>query len=251
MTNRMRTLVWAVFVVALCVFTTGCKRGRDPVPWDAIDHPAKKNAKFVVKNFTIKYQLKDVVFPGNEKIHEYLLDRLPLTARIVRALRLKNYHAEKLADGRIFGTNKNDLEAHITELFKDLRRRVYFVEGRYTGKTFKNLTSSAVMVWDYKNISHGRVSNSATVFVYVDQKHLRAISKILKVFLGRLIKKKLSEVVEVTRVVSLEISKSPLKVYQAMRDISPNTRVRFSKEEIDEFNRMFLEPRNSEKVIDK
>ena len=252
----MRTGIRLLAIMLTCLFAVGCKgctgkKRSTEIPWEKIKEEERKTAESIVKNHTVFYPFKDVVFKGNTDINNFLLDRIPLAAKIARRLRIAKYYAKNLPNGRIEAWDGRDLKTIVYEISRENGRRVFYIEGRYHGSTFKNLTGKGVLVWKYRDLPSGRVHNSAFLYVYLDQKPLRSIGKILKPFLGRLINRKLSEIVSVVQKVGVMIANNPRRVYMAIKDGSPNSTVVFNEAEKKAFYELLIVLQNSEKKVDK
>lgn len=251
--NNLITLkIAALIVFAALVILPGCGRQAAlarKIPWDKINSPQKENAKLVIKNYTLANPIENLSFEGNVKIYNYMLDRLPLTAKIIRAMRTKEYYAVKTPDGRIHAWNDTGIDAYITEMYRTENERIYFVTGSFNNKSIKNLTGKAVIIWKYNNEPNNRIHNEADLFIFIDQKPMRSLSKIMRPFIGKLVKRKLAEIVGVTRMVSIFVYTNPKRIYDAM--IAEKARAEITDDELKEFYDTFIAPLNTEKSIDK
>lgn len=155
-------------------------------------------------------------FKSNLSIYNFLLDHLPLSASLAKALKIESYTVVERSPGYYYGTDGAGLSGYIWEVYRKPDRAAYFATGTYEGSFIGKVTGSVFIFGVYKKLDSGEVENRLYIYIRVHSAFLRAIAATLKPLLRPVANRKLRVFIHSASELAELLASDPRKAYYSL-----------------------------------
>src|SRR5215831_12135077 len=175
----------------------------------------------IVDNYTTVNTVGPIRAALSESMYQYLLDRPPLAAALIKRLDLGLYQAERRGPG-YWGNDGEGTEGIVELVYQDRMSRIYYLVGSHHGRLLPNITGKAVVFLrmnPVKETSGAEVMDSTMVsYTKLDNRILSGLMSLLHPLISGIIARKLAKGVEVVNRLGLEMRERPERVLFAATD---------------------------------
>ena len=176
----------------------------------------------IVDNYTTVNTVGPIRAALSESMYQYLLDRPPLAAALIKRLDLGLYQAERRGPGRYWGNDGEGTEGIVELVYQDRMSRIYYLVGSHHGRLLPNITGKAVVFLrmnPVKEVSGAEAMDSTMVsYTTLDNRILSGLMSLLRPLISGIIARKLAKGVEVVNRLGLEMRERPERVLFAATD---------------------------------
>lgn len=190
------------------------------LPLAAMPIELRQRVTFVVVKRTLRRVMTSEPFASSLEGYTFLLDHLPLAARLAAALAIDRYRIEATAPGQFFGDDQSGLTGNFTVAYQATGRRIYYGEGVYVGALLPRMSGRTVMVLEFHPIERqGRpfVETRLTVYLRLEQRPLRYLLKPLLPLVSGLVNRKLSRFLTAARRLSEALAAEPRQTWREVQ----------------------------------
>ncbi len=195
-------------------------------------------ARKLLEDYTL-YRERSSKYQSNVKVYDYLWDRMPLAATMIRVLEFGTYKIDKLPDGSYALDTGSGVTAKFWIMDAGQRLKIIYGDGTYRGLIIRSLGGRATAAIGYTPDKDGEktvVKNDLMVFVKVDNVVVDFFIKAFDWLIRLLVHNQIGQASSAAKKLTEAVAQNPDKVYEALRK-SPE----ISREELEEFRRTFLE----------
>jgi hypothetical protein len=218
------------------------------IPYGELNERHREKLKSVMKNLTTTVPLPLTRVESRSEIYTFLLEELPFTAEVCRALGKASYDVfrdprvpeEKAAlekwRGTYFLDDRKGMKLRVERVIAEKERRIFYTYGSYKMSGLPKIRgrSVIVVVW---NETEGILATEAKVFLQVTTPVFRTLAGIGRGLVEKMVRKKSTLFIQAARWVAEAARKDPAALYEKIRDdenVDPEVR--------KEFHRRFLQP---------
>ncbi len=185
-------------------------------PVEKIDPVWVCRLQSIVDNYTTVNTVGPIRAALSESMYQYLLDRPPLAAALIKRLDLGLYQAERRGPGRYWGNDGEGTEGVVELVYQDRMSRIYYLVGSHHGRLLPNMTGKAVVFLrmnPVKEVSGAETMDSTMVsYTKLDNRFLSGLMSLLRPLISGIIARKLAKGVEVVNRLGLEMRERPERV---------------------------------------
>ena len=185
-------------------------------PVEKIDPVWVCRLQSIVDNYTTVNTVGPIRAALSESMYQYLLDRPPLAAALIKRLDLGLYQAERRGPGRYWGNDGEGTEGIVELVYQDRMSRIYYLVGSHHGRLLPNITGKAVVFLrmnPVKEVSGAEAMDSTMVsYTKLDNRILSGLMSLLRPLISGIIARKLAKGVEVVNRLGLEMRERPERV---------------------------------------
>ena len=229
MPMKALTILLAILPLAL-----SAKDKRGTIPFDELSDGDAKRVRAVVKHRSFKRELKKVEFRGTDDLYAFLLERMPFAAEAVRALKIENYRVRDNDDGSYTADDGAGATGKFEIVYSGEGKKVFFALGKYDGKLLK-IRGRAVAVVEFKEVDGQKMQTWVHLYFKFDSLVLNSVVKVISLFIGPLIDKKIQYFLDATRTLCRLMVENPKKVYARLKKAKE-----MDKKALKEFHKQFV-----------
>jgi|GEM_PF-2061492 len=163
------------------VLTLGLRLGGEEeysIPYDQLSPDQAERVRDVMDTATLSTEFEREEVPSSVGTYDFLLDRLPLTARMVRALDLGKYVIKSVEDeGCLVLDDREGVKVSMYEVFRGEGLRVYYTKGYYQGPLLPKIRGRGVIALKYAQEGDA-IATSAKLWFRIDSGVARAMTKV-------------------------------------------------------------------------
>ena len=227
----VRTLT---FLLAILPLALSAKDKRGKIPLDELSDGDAKRVRAVVKYRSFKRTLKKGEFKGTDDLYAFLLERMPFAADAVRALDIENYRVRDNEDGSYTADDGAGATGKFEMVYSGEGKKVFFALGKYDGKLLK-IRGRAVAVVEFEEVEGQKMQNWVQLYFKFDSLVLNSVVKVISLFIGPLIDKKIQYFLDATRTLCRLMVENPKKVYARLKKAKE-----MDKKALKEFHQQFV-----------
>jgi hypothetical protein len=193
----------------------------------------------IVDNYTVTTKVGPIRAGLPESLYRDLLDRPPLAAALINRLGLGLYKSEVRGPGRYWGNDGEGTGGIVQLVYQSRTARIYYLEGLHESRLLPNITGKAVVFLKMDSVkdTDGMEAMDSTMVSYarLDNRLLSGVVTLLRPFIGRTVKRKLSKGVETVNRLSIIMRQDPDRVlFEAMAPPAlPDEDVAFVKQALE------------------
>lgn len=202
-----------------------------PEKGDALLKVADKYTLYVVAAKTLS--------EGDPEMDEYLFDRLPLSALMLKELKLGNYNIYEQSPNKYHWIDPKGVFGQFHLVYKEPGKRIYYGSGFYDGKAMPRIDGEAIMIFVYHPAQgqSGRImENEVYAYIKVDNYFFSTVTRVLRPLLPALVREKMNGLFLNSKALSEWIARDPADVYRRLEGTG-----RVPREELLEFKAFFLD----------
>jgi hypothetical protein len=199
-------------------------------------------ARKLLKDYTL-FRERSSTYQSSIKVYDYLWDRMPLSATMIRVLEFATYKIDKLPDGSYSLDTGTGVRAHIWIMDGGEGLKIIYGHGTYRGWLIRSLGGRATAAIGYKPEKDGDktlVKNTLMVFVKVDNVVVDFFIKTFDWLIRLVVRNQIGHASSAAQKLTEAVAQNPAKVYDALRK-SPEV----SQEELEEFRQTFLDKKSA------
>ncbi len=204
-------------------------------PMDRLSPEQAELVGDVLEHSTLSTEFEDEEVPSSVATYDFLLDRLPLTARMVRALDLGKYVIKAVEEeGCLVLDDREGVKVSMYEVYRADGLRVYYTKGYYQGPLLPKIRGRGVIVLRYSDEDQA-IATSAKLFFRIDSGVARAMTKVLYPIVLSIVKDKGGIFVTAARQIAARAAKDPEGLYETLKASG-----RFTDQELGEYRSAIL-----------
>jgi len=170
----------------------------------------------VVDDSTVSNTVGPIQVALSESLYQYLLDRPPLAAGLIKRLNLGLYQSEAREPDRFWGDDGEGTKGIVQLVYQDAVSRVYYLEGSHDSRFLPHLTGKAV-VFLRMNVGHdagGEEGMDSTLVSYtkLDNRFFSGVASLLRPLVRGIVDRKLRKAVETVNRLGLVMRQHPERV---------------------------------------
>ncbi len=229
-----QNLILLVFPVLLLFSRFGMAQvpSDEDIPLDKLNPVAKR----VASQMTEKNDI-DVTFPGREVTssvqgYEFLLDRLPLTAELVRKMDMGSYRIKPGKNDNVIVRDGEGVKLKLVPLYSQTGFRMYYTRGYWENPIIPTIYGRGMVLLQYSENDDGTIKTGARLYFQVDSDFYDSLSGLLEQFVKATLKKKVKKFISAAESIARMVEEKPEKVQKAMNKASyanRKTRKTFTK----------------------
>ncbi|MBI4577818.1 MAG: hypothetical protein HY722_16275 [Planctomycetes bacterium] len=234
----MRPRGFALLALALALGPLA-HAGRDdsPIPYDHIGDPRRsRQVRRVVSRPTVWAPTRHEQVRSDLETYDYLLDRLDLTAAILRALGTDDYDIQREDGGAYRIDDLDGAMARMSLVYREREKRVYYGRGKIEGDLLPAVTGSGVILVEFHPEEDGLLDTSAHIWFRADLVPLHLLARPLAPLLHGQIERRIERFIDAAKTVTERVHADPAAVYRRLRDSDE-----VSPEAVATFRERFLE----------
>lgn len=210
------------------------------IPFDQLTAEQVELVRDVCEHATITTEFEREDVPSSTATYDFLLDRLPLTARMVRALDLGKYVIKSVEEqGCLVLDDREGVKVSMYEVYRGEGLRVYYTKGYYVGPMLPRIRGRGVIALKYK--SQGEtIATSARLWFRIDSGVARAMSKVFHPIVLSIVKDKGGVFVGAARQIASRVAADPERLYEMLKESG-----RFTDQELREYRTSILAARSA------
>jgi len=149
-------------------------------------------------------------------LYDYLLDRPPLAAGLIKRLKLGLYQSEARGPGRFWGDDGEGTKGLVQLVYQDTTSRIYYLEGSHDSRFLPHLTGQAVVLLRMSPAkdSSGVESMDSTIVSYtkLDNQFFSGVASLLRLLVRGIVDGKLRKAMETVNRLGLVMQQNPERV---------------------------------------
>ncbi len=229
-----RPALFASVLVALAL-RLGADEPDYAIPYDSLTEAQAALVHDVADRASLSTEFAREEVASSVTTYDYLLDRLPLTARIVRALDLGKYVIKPIEEEEcVVLDDREGVKVSLYEVYRGAEKRVYYTKGYYQGPLLPRIHGRGVIVLCYRQEGKA-IATSAKLYFRLDSGVARAMTKILYPMVLDVAKDKSAVFIVAAKDVSERVSRDPEGFLDALKETG-----RFTDAEMSEYKRQIL-----------
>lgn len=229
-----RPVLFAVLLTALAV-RLGAEEPDYAIPYDSLTQEQATLVHDVADHASLSTEFAREEVASSLTTYDYLLDRLPLTARIVRALDLGKYVIKPVEEeGCVVLDDRDGVKLSLYEVYRGAGKRVYYTKGYYQGPLLPKIHGRGVIVLRYAHDGKA-IATSAKLYFRLDSGVVRAMTKVLYPVILDVVKDKGAVFITAAKDVSERVTRDPEGFLDALKETG-----RFTDSEMSEYKRQVL-----------
>lgn len=204
------------------------------IPLSKLNPHYQKKINKILQNpsFTSQIQKK---LRTTQFIYEYLLNRLPLTAKLLHTLQNSPYQIKKINKNLYAITDQKGAQALVKLIYLNHNQRLYFAYGQLKLPPLPPIYAQGFVHICYQTKDKQTLLAKAKFSIRFENLLLHNLSKTLSQLLKGFIQKKIYQVVQHSQKISEYIHQNPKKIYQQMKKSNA-----FTPQQRREFKMLFL-----------
>ena len=206
-------------------------------PVNLVSASDSKRLREILEDFSIFRQ--DVIrFESAPKVYRYLLDRIPLSATLIRLLKFGKYRITESTEGQLLMDNQEGLTMKVWIFHKDEKQLVALAEGAYHSWWTTGIRGRGAIWIQFRPrlIKSGPVmENNFVGYIKFRNPVVEIVAKVADFFLRRMTDREIGRGQSAGRLLAELLAKEPAKGYEAMQK-SPEVTPR----QVEEFRDYFL-----------
>ncbi len=179
--------------------------------YDDIPSGFREKVGVVVRVPTISKRVQVDPFKSSLPTYEFLLEELPLASKISRAADIATYVVEPRDNG-FHVDDQVGLCGMLYPLHQEPGLRIFYAEGTADASFLPTLSGRGVMEIRFCQSDAGFVENSVTIWLQLDNRVLRLVTKVVWPLVGRLVRRKTSTLERAARELSERLHSEPEKL---------------------------------------
>ncbi|OQW34247.1 MAG: hypothetical protein A4E19_01955 [Nitrospira sp. SG-bin1] len=211
-------------------------------PVDRVDPGWTCRLQAVIQNHTTESKVGPIRTALSESLYRHLLDHPPMTAVLIRRLRLGLYQSEVRGPGRFWGDDAEGTKGMVELVYEDPESRIYFLEGTHESRLLPHVSGKAVVFLRMGVVrdANGNEAMDSTLVAYtkLDNRFLSGLVSLLHPLVSRLVTSRLQKGVETVNRLGMTMNQDPQRVLlEAMKPPSvAEQHVAFLKEALRKNN---------------
>ena len=205
------------------------------IPYDQLSPDQAERVRDVMDTATLSTEFEREEVASSVATYDFLLDRLPLTARMVRALGLGKYVIKSVEDeGCLVLDDREGVKVSMYEVYRGEGLRVYYTKGYYQGPLLPKVRGRGVIALKYSQ-EGDRIATNAKLWFRIDSGIARAMTKVFHPIVLSIVKDKGGVFVVAARQIAGRAAQDPEGLYETLK-----TSGRFTDEELGEYRSAIL-----------
>jgi len=185
-------------------------------PVEKVDPVWTCRLQAIIGTYTTVNKVGPIRAALSESMYQYLLDRPPLAAALIKRLDLGLYEAERRGPGRYWGNDGEGTEGIVELVYQDRTSRIYYLVGSHHSRLLPNMTGKAVVLVRMNAVKEasGAEAMDSTMVSYarLDSRILSGLMSLLRPLIGGIVSRKLAKGVEAVNRLGLEMRERPERV---------------------------------------
>jgi hypothetical protein len=210
-------------------------------PKELLQGEKAAEARKILEGYTL-FRERSSKYQSTMKVYDYLWDRMPLSATMIRMLEFGTYKISKLPDGSYSLETGTGVTATFWIMDGGEGLKIIYGNGTYRGWLIRSLGGRATAAIGYQPEKDGDktlVKNTLMVFVKVDNVVVDFFIRTFDWLIRLVVRNQIGDASSAAKKLTEAVAQNPAKVYDALRK-SPDV----SQEELEEFRRTFLEKKS-------
>jgi len=209
------------------------------IPYDGFPNPAEaRKVKKVVDSYTFYRRIEQKRFNGTASAFNFLLDRMPMTAAMMREMGLEKYVISIREDGVMMCDDKEGVVGTLEPMYCAPNKRIFYGDGTFSTGVVGRIRGESVVVLEYAQEQPNVVCNTITVYIRVHS-FFSPLMRLASPIVRSMVSRKTTALLNASMKLSEQLVTDPEGVYREIcdcRDITP--------EQLGEFRRIFIECRS-------
>lgn len=189
---------------------------KDFVDFKLVPDELKAEVKETLEKPTFFLSKVKFEFQTKPAIYSFLLDNIPISASLARALRVESYSVVEEAPQRYYATDGAGLMGNVWLLSKEANGGYCYGRGTYDGSIVGRVSGSVFVIATWEETESGGVRNNLYIYIRVHSAALRAAAKALKPLLNAVANRKLKTFLESVECLAVTLHSDPNKAYWAL-----------------------------------
>jgi hypothetical protein len=212
---------WAAALWIVSAFSAGCTGSRVTgydIPWGELSSHWQQKLAEVLERVHLRAELKKPRVKSTVSVYDFLLDRLPLTAALVRELNLASYLITQKAPGVFMVDDQAGIKVIVHQVWKGHGKRIYYTTGKYVAPIIPTVRGRGVIIQLYRQ-RDGYMDNRALLFFSIDSKFYQALTALFKPIVRSVMLEKSTLFIIAATEIAERICRNPERVYRLLKKI--------------------------------